>query len=869
MKSVTLLFKSILPLLLVLITSNASWAQFPNPVCSGNGAGKVYLTDAAGVIWILKTGIPINPPVGGPNPIQTTISLPPGNTGALAVGTNPGVGPNPTYFTTGVLPPTGLTYLQYWNGVNWISTGAVMNVPQIAGSCGAIYGLDTASGGVRRWPGTGTAAPFIGGFLGNLAGVASSDIAGDCNGNFWILSQSGSAPGLRKYNSAGVLQQTFALTGTFVAGGAGLAINGNTIFYDGTDGNFYSGIINTATSTVNFTQATSNTPFIPFPISDFASCGYDGACLGKGAVDSVGACADTARIFLTATGPGPYNWTVLSGGPAFVSGSATTQTVQVTAWGPALIAYKDADCAGVNTIADTTVVFVTKATIAGPADDTIIGCRAFFLDTLHAALIDSTDGVIYAPSWTPLGGEIQSGDQTYDPIITPTYSHYYYLDVQTLNGCKFRDSVYITVADSTPKADFTYIANLGCDEDTVRFINKSPTNPSITTILWYFNDTVNNNGNQITSNAVSPTHIYKDQAIYSVLLTVSNQYCLDTMRQFIDLLHPIIAKFTVDDSACSHELLTFTDGSTGNGLSFDYTFGDGDTSILASPTHTYDYAGTYTAMLAVKDGVGCVDTTYRTIFIDTIPYVRFVAPDSVICEGQALHLIADYLRIGNTGITVDLGDGTVFQNSDTTIYSYAVANSTPYTVTLTAHYRTCRDTVVKLDVLVNPFPGVNIGPDTVLCPNGSAIVLSDRVNIGNPMAKYLWNTGDTTASILAKDIGTYWSRVTIGGCSGTDSILVDKDCYVNIPNSFTPDGDGVNDYFLPRQFLSRSLTAFKMSIFNRWGQIVYESSTLNGSGWDGKFNGKEQPQGVFVYIIDVSFDNGVKEHYTGNVTLLR
>ena len=162
-----------------------------------------------------------------------------------------------------------------------------------------------------------------------------------------------------------------------------------------------------------------------------------------------------------------------------------------------------------------------------------------------------------------------------------------------------------------------------------------------------------------------------------------------------------------------------------------------------------------------------------------------------------------------------------------------------------------------------------INIDTVLCPNGSPIVLSDRRNINNPAAKYLWNTGETTPSIVAKDIGTYWSRVTIGGCTDTDSLLVNKDCYVDIPNSFTPNGDGMNDFFLPRQFLSRSLNSFKLSIFNRWGQIIYESSTLNGRGWDGKFNDKDQPVGVYVYIIDVSFDNGVKEHYTGNVTLLR
>ena len=60
-----------------------------------------------------------------------------------------------------------------------------------------------------------------------------------------------------------------------------------------------------------------------------------------------------------------------------------------------------------------------------------------------------------------------------------------------------------------------------------------------------------------------------------------------------------------------------------------------------------------------------------------------------------------------------------------------------------------------------------------------------------------------------------------------------------------------------------------MQIFNRWGQIVFETTRTDGRGWDGKFNGKEQPQGVYVYVIDVTIDGTRQEHYQGNVTLLR
>jgi gliding motility-associated-like protein len=92
---------------------------------------------------------------------------------------------------------------------------------------------------------------------------------------------------------------------------------------------------------------------------------------------------------------------------------------------------------------------------------------------------------------------------------------------------------------------------------------------------------------------------------------------------------------------------------------------------------------------------------------------------------------------------------------------------------------------------------------------------------------------------------------------------------MDIPNAFTPNGDGLNDYFFPRQQLSSGLVTFSMQIYNRWGQEIFATTNIDGRGWDGKFNGVDQPEGVFIYIIEGTFRDGQKESHKGNVTLVR
>ena len=140
--------------------------------------------------------------------------------------------------------------------------------------------------------------------------------------------------------------------------------------------------------------------------------------------------------------------------------------------------------------------------------------------------------------------------------------------------------------------------------------------------------------------------------------------------------------------------------------------------------------------------------------------------------------------------------------------------------------------------------------------------------VGSP-ATWLWSTGETTPSISVSTHGLYWATVNVNNCYASDSVIVLNDCYMNIPNVFTPNNDGTNDYFYPRQFLTKGVTSFKMDIFNRWGQLIFETTTLDGAGWDGKLNGVDQPEGVYIYIIDGTFKDGQKEHHQGNITLLR
>jgi len=272
--------------------------------------------------------------------------------------------------------------------------------------------------------------------------------------------------------------------------------------------------------------------------------------------------------------------------------------------------------------------------------------------------------------------------------------------------------------------------------------------------------------------------------------------------------------------------------------------------------------------LLINDSIPCYDSATHLIVVDSVSGLSINVSDTPICQGDKVQFNAIYSDNGIAYSRWNFGDGP-----DSVLgvnpASHAYDRAGIYTVSLYNHYRACPDTGLNFTVRVREIPVINLGADTSLCLDGDPLLLMDSINAANPAASWLWNTGDTTASIAVKHPGDYWAKVTIDYCSTTDEITVSKDCYMDIPNSFTPNDDGSNDYFFPRQKYASGVTGFRMSVFNRWGQEVFETTNANGRGWDGRFNSKDQPVGVYIYMIDVVYKNGRTESYKGNVTLLR
>ncbi len=455
------------------------------------------------------------------------------------------------------------------------------------------------------------------------------------------------------------------------------------------------------------------------------------------------------------------------------------------------------------------------------------------------------------------------------PIPGATNSSYlatengtYYVVGSTDAGCN-KTSLAVTLVFNAAEVDFDFEVLKGCDMDTVVFTNLSEAGQS----WWNYGD-----GSVPDDTTTNPMHIYTSQANYVVRLKLTDSTgCTDSVIKFVDTRHEINAAFGQSaDSICQsgNNTVIFFNQSTGDISSWLWDFGDGETSALQGPTHSYPVAGTYTIRLIVQEaGLPCMDTAYGTIYVDSTPHITVMADRDTVCNGERINFSLDYLQTA-TLLTWEFGDGSSLVGLNNAPY-HSYDNPGSYTVAVKADYPVCDPVTDKIKVLIKPFPVVNLGPDTSLCLNGAPFNLLDAINLNNPDIKWKWNTGDTTAILKIVHPGSYSVEADLNGCKTTDEVIIRKDCYVDVPNAFTPNNDGVNDYFFPRQFLSEGVKAFTLTIFNRWGEKVFETTRADGRGWDGMLNGKEQPVGVYVYIVDVAYKNKASEHYEGNVTLMR
>ena len=449
------------------------------------------------------------------------------------------------------------------------------------------------------------------------------------------------------------------------------------------------------------------------------------------------------------------------------------------------------------------------------------------------------------------------------------------LDDFSINeGCILRDSSYVEVTDLRPLIQNQIFQ--GCKEDTVKFkadtvaLSGSPATVP-TSFFWEF-------GDGTTDTAKNPTHIYRTQGVYTIklkafkniqLYTGATVTCSDSAFAQIDTRHPFNAGFIQDKiRICQGDEVAFTDTSSpAVGLLVTYFSGDGDTSNLESPKFTYLNAGTFTVTQIVTDNLGCTDTAYSQVISIGTPQGSFSLSDTTICIGEGI--VANAV-IDSTfeQVTWDFGDGRIV--TDSTRVSHAYLDEGTYTITFTAEHPVCPDVTLSRSLVVSPTPRVNLGADTSICPMGQPIYLASTIATNEPNTRYRWENGDSSSTRIIRHDGRYYlTAFNDLGCSAVDTVVVAKDCYLDIPNVFSPGAEGSNAYFLPRQGLSKGLQSFSMKIYNRWGQQVFETYRADGRGWDGRYNGSEQPMGVYIYLIEAAFSNGATEKYEGNVTLLR
>jgi gliding motility-associated-like protein len=325
--------------------------------------------------------------------------------------------------------------------------------------------------------------------------------------------------------------------------------------------------------------------------------------------------------------------------------------------------------------------------------------------------------------------------------------------------------------------------------------------------------------------------------------------------------------YAVDTLSCQGENLQFQNTSDNYFSGFQWYFGDGNTSQAANPGHQYLLPGVYQTML-IGAGENCIDTAIQNIIVDApVSDLDFTKDKDNICTGQSIMFIP-HTDSTTVQLSWSFGDGSTFPSANETV-NHAYDSTGTMLISLVAHFRACPDATSSDSIQVHSLPLVNLGPDTFLCLNGAPIFLANIAEV--PVGiRYLWNTGDTGQRLEVRHPGRYSLTVTSANdCAATETIEVKKDCYIDIPNAFTPNGDDVNDYFFPRQLLSGSVTKFSMQIFNRWGQLIFKTKQVNGRGWDGRFNQATQPQGVYIYLIDVEIEGLHTEQYKGNVTLIR
>jgi gliding motility-associated-like protein len=408
----------------------------------------------------------------------------------------------------------------------------------------------------------------------------------------------------------------------------------------------------------------------------------------------------------------------------------------------------------------------------------------------------------------------QWSNNTTNPTLTVSSSGIYWANV-TVNGCSRRDSVQVNFLP-LPSVNFGNDTGLCSGNQLVLNAGSSGS-----TYLWQ-------------NNSTASTFTVTVSGTYFVNVTNSCGTAHDTI--VVNYNAPPVLNLGNDTSLCQGQQLILN-ATTANAT---YQWSNNTTN----PTLSVSTSGSYWANITVG---GCNDIDSIQVTFISAPVVN-LGNDITLCSGQSATLNG-----GNAN--------SYLWSTNATTQTISVNTAGTYFVQLSNGTCSASDSI---QVTVNSPPAINLGPDFSLCLGQVA-----NLNAG-PATNYLWSDGSTGQSITVGQSGTYWVIAGNAQCSSVDSVVVtSEDCSVVLilPNVFTPNGDGSNDPFTPVAI--RGISGIQTSIYNRWGELIFNSDNPS-INWDGKTaNGAEAVDGVYYWIVNYTDLLGKNSSQQGFVTLVR
>lgn len=288
--------------------------------------------------------------------------------------------------------------------------------------------------------------------------------------------------------------------------------------------------------------------------------------------------------------------------------------------------------------------------------------------------------------------------------------------------------------------------------------------------------------------------------------------------------------------------------------------------------------------VSIQSGKICRARLDDTIHVYDVPHYD-VKWDSVCSAVSPTTFINNSTIDGNFGTVVnytwDFGDGSTLDTPPTQkIVEHRYADGGKYNVKLTATTTEgCNRSDTIFEVYVRPTPLVQYETDKEFLEAHEIITFTNTSELyGATLDSIFWDFGslgkfynEEEVMVEWDTIGVYYIKlavVTTEGCIGyDDSLRIDLNTYLDLPNAFSPNGDGVNDELF---LIYKSIyTLFDYKIFNRWGQVVFDSEGDLNKSWDGKFNGADQEVGVYVAHVKAEGAYNTQFNFKVNVRLIR